>query len=229
MAQVRPYRGVEAADRARRASAPLAGRRTGHPRCRDPDPAELTVRAHLPPGRRGAAVLLRELHRQGRLRRAVFDWVIADIAATTQAAVASAPPDEQARAGMANIVRDHRRRHPGGPAAVQRRAVQHGDRAQARGVDCAVRGAARSSTPARWARRTMTTSRRHHISWSAASTQTISAWLAGDIRLDHDELVDQLAALIDQLAGPAAADLGAAGTGAGGPPRSSASSACRSR
>ena len=36
---------------------------------------------------------------------AVFDWVIADIAATTQAAVAAAPRDEQNRAGIANLVR----------------------------------------------------------------------------------------------------------------------------
>ena len=35
----------------------------------------------------------------------VYDWVIADIAATTQAAVAAAPPREQSRAAMANIVR----------------------------------------------------------------------------------------------------------------------------
>ena len=36
---------------------------------------------------------------------AVFDWVLADLAATTQAAVAAAPPREQTRTGMANIVR----------------------------------------------------------------------------------------------------------------------------
>lgn len=35
---------------------------------------------------------------------AVFDHVIADLATTTQAAVAAAPLDEQSRAGMANIV-----------------------------------------------------------------------------------------------------------------------------
>ena len=35
----------------------------------------------------------------------MFDWVIADIAATTQAAVTAAPLKEQSRAGMANIVR----------------------------------------------------------------------------------------------------------------------------
>ena len=32
--------------------------------------------------------------------------------------------------------------------------------------------------------------------------QTISAWLAGDVDLDTDQLVDQLAAILDQLADP---------------------------
>lgn len=32
--------------------------------------------------------------------------------------------------------------------------------------------------------------------------QTISAWLAGDVRLDPDQLVDQLASLLDELAEP---------------------------
>lgn len=33
--------------------------------------------------------------------------------------------------------------------------------------------------------------------------QTISAWLAGEVRLEPDQLVDQLAALLDELAEPA--------------------------
>jgi hypothetical protein len=32
--------------------------------------------------------------------------------------------------------------------------------------------------------------------------QTISAWLAGDVRLEPDQLVDHLAALLDELAEP---------------------------
>ena len=32
--------------------------------------------------------------------------------------------------------------------------------------------------------------------------QTISAWLAGDVRLEPDQLVDQLATLLDELANP---------------------------
>jgi AcrR family transcriptional regulator len=35
---------------------------------------------------------------------AVLDWVVADVAATTQAAVAAAPIVEQTRAGLTNIV-----------------------------------------------------------------------------------------------------------------------------
>jgi hypothetical protein len=33
--------------------------------------------------------------------------------------------------------------------------------------------------------------------------QTLSAWLAGEVQLKPDELVDQLASLLDQLADPA--------------------------
>jgi hypothetical protein len=32
--------------------------------------------------------------------------------------------------------------------------------------------------------------------------QTISAWLAGDVNLDPDQLIDQLASLLDELAEP---------------------------
>lgn len=32
--------------------------------------------------------------------------------------------------------------------------------------------------------------------------QTLSAWLAGDFDLDQDQLIDQLTAIIDELANP---------------------------
>jgi hypothetical protein len=32
--------------------------------------------------------------------------------------------------------------------------------------------------------------------------QTIGAWLAGDVRLEPDQLVDHLASLLDELADP---------------------------
>ena len=105
MAQVRPYRGVEAAER-------LAGRRRrlldaglellgGG----DQDPAELTVRAICGQAGLGVRYFYESFTDKDDFVAAVFDSVIAAIAATTQAAVASAPPDEQARAAMANVVR----------------------------------------------------------------------------------------------------------------------------
>src|SRR3954467_14378851 len=99
-----PYRGVDAADRlARRrrqlleAGLELLGL--------EPDASELTVRAVC----RQAGLTVRYFYESFTDKddyvAAVFDWVIADIAATTQAAVAAAPVKEQSRAGMANIVR----------------------------------------------------------------------------------------------------------------------------
>ncbi len=104
MAQVRPYRGVEAADR-------VAERRRRFLEAgldilgSDSDLSELTVRGIC----RQAGVALRYFYEsftdKDDFVGAVFDWVIADIAATTQAAVTAAPLKEQSRAGMANIVR----------------------------------------------------------------------------------------------------------------------------
>src|SRR3954454_22179885 len=104
MAQVRPYRGVEAADR-------LSDRRRRFLEAgldilgSDTDLAELTVRGIC----RQAGVALRYFYEsftdKDDFVGQIFDWVIADIAATTQAAVAAAPLKEQTRAGIANVVR----------------------------------------------------------------------------------------------------------------------------
>src|SRR6195256_1957694 len=104
MAQVRPYRGVEAADRGadrrRRfleAGLDILGSES--------DPSELTVRGIC----REAGVALRYFYEgftdKDDFVAAVFDWVIADLTATTQAAVSTAPLRERNRAGMANLVR----------------------------------------------------------------------------------------------------------------------------
>ena len=103
MAQVRPYRGVEAADR-------LEGRR------RRLLEAGLTYSARTPTvradgarrlqaGRGAARYFYESFTDKDDFVAAVFDWVIADIATTTQAAVAAAHCEEQSRAAMANIVR----------------------------------------------------------------------------------------------------------------------------
>src|SRR5258705_1076184 len=104
MAQVRPYRGVEAADRVadrrrRFLEAGLAILGSGL------DLSELTVRGICRQARVTVRYFYESFTDKDDFVAAVFDWVIADIAATTQAAVAAAPVKEQSRAGMANIVR----------------------------------------------------------------------------------------------------------------------------
>jgi AcrR family transcriptional regulator len=104
VAQIRPYRGIDAAER-------LAQRRRRFLDAglnilgSDQHLPDLTVRGIC----RQAGVALRYFYEsftdKDDFVAAVFDWVIADIAATTQAAVAAAPRDEQSRAGMANVVR----------------------------------------------------------------------------------------------------------------------------
>jgi AcrR family transcriptional regulator len=132
---------------------------------------------------------------------AVYDWVIADIAATTQAAVTAAPLDEQSRAGMANIVRtiaaDTRvgrllfSSQLSNPVVVRKRTesfalmamltFQHASAVGAHNTD-RVKAAS------------------HFV--VGGVTQMIPAWLEGDVGLDNDQLVDQLATMIDALAVP---------------------------
>jgi AcrR family transcriptional regulator len=101
----RPYGGVDAADRlaTRRAKLLAAGLDLlGADR---DDAAELTVRGICRQAGVAARYFYESFADKDEFVGAVFDWVIADLAATTQAAVAAAPPEEQTRAGMANIVR----------------------------------------------------------------------------------------------------------------------------
>src|SRR6185437_2787170 len=99
----RPYRGVDAAER-------LAGRRAslleaGLDLLGADDSAELTVRAICRRAGLAARYFYESFSDKDEFVAAVFDWVTAELAATTQAAVAAAPPAEQNRAGITNIVR----------------------------------------------------------------------------------------------------------------------------
>ncbi|HWF71337.1 MAG TPA: TetR family transcriptional regulator, partial [Mycobacterium sp.] len=99
----RPYRGIEAADRTATRRARLLG--AGLDLLGADDAAELTVRGICRQAGVAARYFYESFADKDEFVAAVFDWVIADLAATTQAAVATAPPEEQTRAGMANIVR----------------------------------------------------------------------------------------------------------------------------
>lgn len=199
MAPVRPYRGVDAADR-------LAGRRRrlldagldllG---AADQDPAELTVRAICAQAGLGVRYFYESFSDKDDFVGAVFDSVVADLATTTQAAVASAPPEEQARAGMANIVRsiaaDARvgrllfsvelsntvivRKRAESTALFAGLLFQHAGTLGAADDD-RIRASA-------------------HFAVGGVG-QTISAWLSGDVDLEPDQLVKQLAATLELLA-----------------------------
>nr|WP_102141327.1 TetR/AcrR family transcriptional regulator [Mycobacterium sp. QGD 101] len=199
MTQVRPYRGVEAAERvAQRRRALLEA---GLDLLGGEDaPAELTVRGIC--GRAGVSVryFYESFADKDEFVAAVFDWVVGDIAATTQAAVAAAPRDEQNRAGIANLVRVI-----AGDPRVGRllfssklsNAVLVRKRGELGGLFAALSGQ-HVTNAYRVAENEWIKATTHFVVGGVA--QAISAWLAGEIELGDDELVDQLAALLNQLA-----------------------------
>ncbi len=128
---------------------------------------------------------------------AVFDWMIAGLAATTQAAVAAAPPEEQNRAGIANIVRTIESEPRIGrvmfgsqvtnPAMIRKRresdaffAILSGQHVEAmlqRPSSDVIKALA------------------HFV--VGGVTQALSAWVAGELTLSSAGLVDELSAIID--------------------------------
>jgi AcrR family transcriptional regulator len=201
MAQVRPYRGVEAADR-------VAERRRRFLEAgldilgSDLDLSELTVRGICRQARVTVRYFYESFTDKDALAAAVFDWVIADIAATTQAAVAAAPPEELARAAMANIVRTIV-----GDARIGRLlfSSQLANTVLAR--KRVESGALMAALAGQQAATTLKVPDNDRVKATAQFVvggvgQAISAWLAGDVDLQPDELVDQLASVLDRLGDP---------------------------
>jgi AcrR family transcriptional regulator len=198
----RPYGGVDAADRlaSRRARLLAAGLDLlGADR---DDAAELTVRGICRRAGVAARYFYESFADKDEFVGAVFDWVIADLAATTQAAVASARPAEQTRAGMANVVRTI-----GGDARVGRllfsaklaNAVLMRKRVES-GALFAMLSGQHAQDALRLPANDRIKAAAHFVVGGVG--QTISAWLAGDVRLDPDQLIDHLASMLDELADP---------------------------
>jgi AcrR family transcriptional regulator len=201
MAQVRPYRGVDASDRlaerrGRLLSAGLDVLGT------DADLSELTVRGIC----RQAGVAIRYFYEsftdKDDFVAAVFDWVIANIAATTQAAIAATRPEEQTRAAMANIIRtivaDPRvgrllfSSHLANPVLARKRIEA--------GALMAMLSGQQVVTTLQVPENNKVKATAYFVVGGVA--QTISAWLAGEVDLDPDQLVAQLASILDELADP---------------------------
>lgn len=199
----RPYRGVQAADRlaARRARLLDAGLDLlgADPR----DHVEVTVRGVCRRAGVAARYFYESFADKDEFIGAVFDWVVTDLARSTQSAVAAVPPAEQSRAGMATIVAaiagDARvgrllfSVHLGNAVLVRKRVESSALFAMLSGrhVETALRVPENDRIKAA----------AHFVVGGVA--QTISAWLGGQVRLEPDQLVDQLTSLLDALADPA--------------------------
>jgi AcrR family transcriptional regulator len=196
----RPYRGVDAADRlaSRRAKLLQAGLDLlGHA-----DAPELTVRGVCRQAGVAARYFYESFSDKDEFVAAVFDWVTAELATSTQAAVAAAPKSEQTRALTAHIVTTI-----GGDPRVGRllfsaqlaNAVVVRKRLESSALFAMLSG--------RHVEQALQIPENDRIKAAAhfvvgGVAQTISAWLAGDVRLDPDQLVDHLASLLDGLADP---------------------------
>ena len=198
----RPYRGVEAADRLATRRSKLLGAGLDLLGADRQDAAELTVRGICRRAGLAARYFYESFADKDEFVAAVFDWVIADLAATTQAAVAAAPPEEQTRAGMANVVRTI-----GGDPRVGRllfsaqlaNAVLVRKRVESNALFAMLSGR-HVENALRVPENDRIKAAAHFVVGGVA--QTISAWLAGQVRLDPDQLIDQLASLLDELADP---------------------------
>jgi AcrR family transcriptional regulator len=201
MAQVRPYGGVDArdriAERRRRlldAGLELLGS--------SDDPPELTVRAICAQAGISMRYFYESFTDKDELVAAVFDGVSADIAATTQAAIAAAPSKEQNRAGITNLVAtiagDPRigrllfNAQLSAPVVARKRAGLGGFFAMLSGQHVtAAYGVPEDE-------RVKAVS--HFV--VGGVTQTLSAWVSGDLGLEQAEVVDQLTRTLDHMAGP---------------------------
>ncbi|MEU0496918.1 TetR/AcrR family transcriptional regulator [Mycobacterium sp. NPDC006124] len=198
MADVRPYRGVQARDRVaerRRRLLDAGLRLLGG----SDSPPDLTVRAVCAEAGITARYFYESFTDKDALVAAVFDQVVADIAATTQAAVAAAPPEEQNRAGIANLVTAVAADTRVGRVLFNPRltnAVLARKRSEAGGLFAILSGEHATSAYALpdddW-----TKAAAHFI--VGGVTQTISAWVSGEVALSQSQLVGHLTRLLDGL------------------------------
>ena len=199
MTQVRPYGGVEAPERLAQRRRQLLDAGLELLGGAD-DPPELTVRGICRQAGISARYFYESFTDKDQLVAAVFDWVIADVAATTQAAVAAAPRGDQNRAGIANLVRtiaDDARigRLLFNPALSN--AVLARRRAELGGVFAQLSGQ-HVTTAYQLPEDGWTKSIAHFVVGGVG--QAISAWASGQIELDQAQLVEQLTRILDGLA-----------------------------
>lgn len=202
LTSARPYRGVKPADRQaeRRgrlldAGLSILGSDSG--------PEALTVRGVCRQAGVSARYFYESFSDRDDFVGAVYDWVIADLTASTQTAVSAAPPGDQARAGMANVVRT-----VGGDARVGRLlfSAELADPVVVRKRDESY--AFLATLLEQHVVQVLRQPDDEHVRATSHFAvggvgQALSAWLVGRLTMTSDEMVDELASLLDQLADPA--------------------------
>jgi AcrR family transcriptional regulator len=198
----RPYRGVEAAERSATRRNRLLAAGLDLLGAEHQNMSAVTVRGVCRRAGLAARYFYESFADKDEFVACVFDRVVAELATTTQAAVAAVPGHEQTRAGIANIVRtiaDDARlgrllfsTQLSDPVIVRKRAESSALFAMLSGqhVGNALHVPANERIKAA----------AHFVVGGVG--QTISAWLAGAVRLEPDQLVDHLASLLDELAEP---------------------------
>ncbi|HUH72016.1 MAG TPA: TetR/AcrR family transcriptional regulator [Mycobacterium sp.] len=199
---VRPYRGVEAAERLATRRNRLLTAGLDLLGAEQQNISAVTVRGVCRQAGLAARYFYESFTDKDELVACVFDWVVAELAITIQAAVAAVPAHEQTHAGIATIVqaivRDSRigrllfSTQLADPVIVRKRAESSALFAMLSGQHVGNVLHVPANEPIKAAA--------HFVVGGVG--QTISAWLAGDVQLEPDQLVDQLASLLDELAEP---------------------------
>ncbi|HEY3996055.1 MAG TPA: TetR/AcrR family transcriptional regulator [Mycobacterium sp.] len=199
---VRPYRGVEAAERLATRRNKLLAAGLDLLGAEQPNISAVTVRGACRRAGLAARYFYESFADKDEFVSCVFDWVVFELATTTQAAVAAVPAREQSRAGMANIVRtiaDDARigrllfsTQLADPVIVRKRDESSALFAMLSGQH--------AGDALRMPANDRIKSGAHFVVGGVG--QTLSAWLAGEVKLEPDQLVDQLALLLDELADP---------------------------
>lgn len=198
----RPYRGVDAAERLAARRRQLLDVGLDLLGAEDHDISELTVRGVCQRAGLSARYFYESFTDKDDFVGQVLDWVIADLTATTQAAVAAVPLEEQARAGMSSVVRtivgDSRvgrvlfSTELANAVVIRKRAESSGLLALLyvrHGIDTLHAPAnERVKAAAHFA--------------AGGVGQMLSAWLSGDVQMEPDELADHLASLLVTLTEP---------------------------
>lgn len=199
MAPIRPYRGIDATER-------LADRRA---RLLDagldllgatPAPAEITVRSVSSRAKVAVRYFYESFTDKDDFVGAVYDHVITTIATTTHAAVVSAPPAEQGRAGMANVIHTIADDPRIGRLLVSAQ-LSDGLLARKRAESAAFFAMLLGQHVGDALQLPPGDRRRATTNFAVGGVeQTISAWLANEIDCTPDELVEHLAYLLNAIA-----------------------------